>query len=219
MSSEGALRDRNTAGFELIETLRWEPEAGFIRLDRHLARLTVSARSLGFILSEGAVMDTLEACARGEGALRVRLTLRTDGTAEASAQPYTPMPAGAVWKLAVAKSRLRSDEPLLRHKTSRRAVYDAARAEYSRDEADEVILLNERGEVCEGTITNIFLDAGRGEFLTPALTCGLLPGVLRAEMIEEGRAREAEIYLDTLTEAKQLFVGNSLRGLIKAALG
>ncbi len=82
-----------------------------------------------------------------------------------------------------------------------------------------MLLLNERGEVCEGTITNVFIDAGDGgPLLTPPLSCGLLPGVLRAEMLEAGRAVEAILTLADLKTAKELFVGNSLRGLIRVQL-
>ena len=77
----------------------------------------------------------------------------------------------------MAQTRLRSGDPLLRHKTTRRAVYDRARGEFAPAEADEVLLLNERDEVCEGTITSLFVDAGDGgPLLTPALACGLLAG-------------------------------------------
>ena len=85
-------------------------------------------------------------------------------------------------------------------------------------QADEVILLNERGEVCEGTITNVFVDIGDGVLVTPALACGLLPGVLRGELLDAGRAREAVLSPADLMDAKALFVGNSLRGLIPARL-
>ena len=77
---------------------------------------------------------------------------------------------------------IRADK-LLRHKTTRRAVYEAARAEYPAAEADEVLLLNERGEACEGTITSVFLDDGSGILKTPPISCGLLAGVLRTELI------------------------------------
>ena len=52
------------------------------------------------------------------------------------------------------------DDPLIRHKTTHRTVYDSRPRRVSRGDADEVILLNERGEVCEGTITNVFADRG-----------------------------------------------------------
>jgi 4-amino-4-deoxychorismate lyase len=218
MPAEGALRDGTAAGFELIETLRWEPGEGFVRLERHLARLAKSARSLGFAHDEIAVREVLEGGARGEAALRVRLTLAQDGRIAAINAPFEPLPPDAVWSLRIAKTRLDSADPLLRHKTTRRQVYEAPRAEFSRGEADEVLLLNERGEVCEGTITNVFADFGDGKLLTPSLGCGLLPGVLRAEMLDTGKAKEAVLSEADLRDATALYVGNSLRGLIRARL-
>jgi 4-amino-4-deoxychorismate lyase len=122
-------------------------------------------------------------------ALRIRLTLAADGTARATSHAFALQPKDTTWTLRIAQTRLDSRDPLLRHKTSRRSVYEAARAEFTHRQADEVILLNERREVCEGTITNLFVERGDG-LVTPPLNCGLLAGILRAEMIEsERRAR------------------------------
>jgi 4-amino-4-deoxychorismate lyase len=218
MPAEGTLRDGTAAGFELIETLRWEPEEGFVRLDRHLARLYASAHALGFVADPEAIGEVLRD-ARGERVpLRVRLTLAKDGKASATTAPFEPLAADAVWTLRIAKTRLDADDPLIRHKTTRRAVYDAARAEFSHGEADEALLLNQRGEVCEGTITNVFIDIGEPVLVTPALASGLLPGVLRGEMIEQGRAKDAVVTEADLRAARALYVGNSLRGLIKTRL-
>jgi 4-amino-4-deoxychorismate lyase len=129
---------------------------------------------------------------------------------------YEPLPDGVVWRLKLARTRLQSANPLLRHKTSRRDAYAQARSEYTHDQADEVLLANERGEVCEGTITSLFADFGEKALLTPALACGLLAGVLRAQMIDGGAAREAIFSCDELRSARAVFVGNSLRGLIPA---
>jgi 4-amino-4-deoxychorismate lyase len=106
----------------------------------------------------------------------------------------------------------------LRHKTSRRQVYTHARSEHLITQADEVLMANERAEICEGTITNVFADFGDGVLVTPRLDCGLLPGVLRGELLDEGRAREAIYSFDDLKSAKAIYVGNSLRGLIPATL-
>ena len=220
MPSQGEIRDGAGTGFELIETMRWEPDTGFVRLDRHLARLSSSAQTFGFAYDAERIGEALkEAVAGRDGALRMRLVLSSSGKAEASAQPYQPLPPHTVWKLKIAQTRLFSADALLRHKTSRREAFVAARAEFEPREADEVILLNERGELCEGTITNVFLDMGDDALLTPALSCGLLPGVLRAELLAEGRAREAVLKPADLIEAQRLFVGNSLRGLIPARMG
>ena len=218
MPAEGALRDGTAAGFELIETLRWEPEGGFVRLERHLARLYASAHALGFAADPEAIGEALRDC-RGERVpLRVRLTLAEDGKVNATTAPFEPLPADAVWTLRIAATRLDSADPLIRHKTTRRAVYEAARAEFRPEEADEVLLLNERGEACEGMITNLFIDTGDPVLVTPALTSGLLPGVLRGSLLEQAKAREAVLTEADLRGAKAIHVGNSLRGLIKAKL-
>lgn len=218
MPAEGALRDGTPAGFELIETLRWEPEEGFVRLDRHLARLYASAHALGFAADPEAIGEALRECKGERVPLRVRLTLARDGEVNATTAPFEPLPADAVWTLRIAKTRLDSTDPLIRHKTTRRQAYEAARAEFSREEADEVLLLNQRGEVCEGTITNLFIDLGEPVLVTPALTSGLLPGVLRGSLVDQATAREAVLTVADLRAAKALYVGNSLRKLIKARL-
>jgi branched-subunit amino acid aminotransferase/4-amino-4-deoxychorismate lyase len=113
----------------------------------------------------------------------------------------------------VADRRFDAADPLLRHKTTRRAFYETALAEAQG--ADEAIFLNQRDEVCEGARTNIFV-ARDGVLLTPPLSSGLLPGVLRADLLEQGKAREAILRIDDLRG--EFFLGNSLRGLLRARL-
>lgn len=219
MSAEGALRDGNTADFDLIETMRWEPDQGFLRFERHLARLYGSAEELGFACDPQRVGEVLaNTVGAQQTALRTRLVLQRNGEVTAAAQPYEPLAADKVWRLQLARVRLSSTDTLLRHKTSRRQLYTHARSEYLVTQADEVLLANERGEICEGTITNVFADFGDGVLMTPRLDCGLLPGVLRAELLDEGRVQEAIYSYDELKSAKAIFVGNSLRGLIPATL-
>lgn len=219
MSAEGALRDGNTADFDLIETMRWEPGQGFLRFERHLARLYGSAEELGFACDPQRVGEVLaNTVGAQQTALRTRLVLQRNGEVTAAAQPYEPLATDKVWRLQLARVQLSSTDTLLRHKTSRRQLYTHARSEYLVTQADEVLLANERGEICECTITNVFADFGDGVLMTPRLDCGLLPGVLRAELLDEGRVQEAIYSYDELKSAKAIFVGNSLRGLIPATL-
>lgn len=203
--------------FSLIETLRYDPEAGFLRLRLHLARLTRSARRLGFTGAAAAEARLQEAVGNAEGALRVRLTLDRQGVIAVTTAPFAPLPAEALWRVRIASTRLDSSDRLLRMKTTRRSAYEAARNEFSVAEADEVLLFNEKGEVCEGTITSIFLDDGHEALKTPPISCGLLAGVLRTELICQRRARVARLSPADL-ERGRLYVGNSLRGLIRAEL-
>lgn len=218
MPSEGTVRDGPASGFQLIETMRWEPGTGLLRGDLHLRRLSRSASELGFRCDLEALEQHLAQAVGGETPLRVRLTLSNDGEVAVTTQPFTPLPPNTVWNLKIAEIRLDRNDPLLRHKTTRRDTHDRARAEISPYDADEVILLNGEGQVCEGTITNVFVGDGNGAYLTPPLGCGLLPGILREELLAEGRAKGAEITPEMLEKAEEFFVGNSLRGLVRARL-
>ncbi|WP_269932370.1 aminotransferase class IV family protein [Aminobacter sp. HY435] len=218
MSSESAFRDGLGAGFQLIETMRWEPQGGFLRHGRHLARLKASAQALGFVFDQMSIEQALARSVAGDTALRTRLVLSPDGHADITVQPFVPLPPDVIWSLRIGKTRLDSSNRLLRHKTTNRAAYDAARGEFASNQADEVILLNESGAVCEGTITSVFVDFGDGPLRTPQLSCGLLAGVLRGDLIDRGEAVEAEIPASDLKFAKAIWVGNSLRGLIRTIL-
>lgn len=203
--------------FSLIETMRWEPANGFLRLDQHMRRLSRSADALGFRQPMGA-QEALKEAAKGDEPLRIRLVMNYRGRVEVTATPFQPVAKDTVWRVQVAqKTRLKSEDTLYRHKTTRREPYEAARAEFPADSVDEVLLLNERGELCEGTFTNIFIEGPDGMLLTPPLSSGLLPGILRADLIRERRARNEVLKPKDLAN-RALFVGNSLRGLIRAEL-
>lgn len=202
----------------LIETLCWEPGTGFVRLERHLARLASSARALNLPHSDDASTALAAAIPPGTSTLlRIRLELFADGRVDVQSAPFTPLAPGQSWRLRIASAQLASTDPLLRHKTSRRAAYAAARAEFPVTEADEVLLANEHGDLCEGTITSLFLDDGSGVLKTPPLACGLLAGVLRQDLLDSGKAVEKILRPDDLATGTVL-VGNSLRGLIRGKL-
>ncbi|MAY63760.1 MAG: hypothetical protein CML29_16280 [Rhizobiales bacterium] len=204
--------------FSLIETMLWRPEEGFVRLDRHLARLSRSADALGFRQPE-SVKEALEEAVSGPDPLRVRLVSSFRGKVEVTTAPFAQVPEGRVWLLRIARqTRLDSSDTLYRHKTTRREPYEAARAEFPSQEADEVLLLNERGELCEGTITNLFVEGPDGILITPPLSSGVLPGILRGELIRERKATNGVLKPADLTGPRKVFVGNSLRGLIPAEL-
>ncbi|MGR3814385.1 MAG: aminotransferase class IV family protein [Cognatishimia activa] len=208
---ESALRDSLPRDARLIETFRWEPEAGFINLDRHLSRMARSAEVLGFDYEDLWALYVIQAS--GEVPLRCRLTLGDDGFAFSSA-PLGETPD--VWRVAISDVRLPSGDALLQHKTTRRDLYDTAREERP-DGIDEALMLNERGEVCEGTITSVFVTLEDGQIVTPPLSCGLLPGIQREIALENG-ALEAVVTVDMLKTAKAIHMGNSLRGIIPVEL-
>lgn len=210
---ESPLHDPLPDGLSLFETLRWTPGGGALRGERHLARMERSARLLGLPFDRDKARALLDGLT-GDAPLRVRLALFPDGRFDLTTAPYVPVQG--VWRLRIADARVRSGDPWRGVKTTERALYDAARAALPGD-CDEMLFLNERGTLCEGTITNLFVERA-GVLLTPPLSAGCLPGILRQELLETGRAREAELTLTDLRGASALYVGNSLRGLIPAVL-
>ena len=190
---------------ELIETLRWDD--GFVRLKAHLARMEKSASVFGLCFSQAAARAALEAAVAGRtGAARVRLVLNEEAGHSASAHDLPPNPGH--WTYRLAETRTDSTDLLLCHKTSWRELYDAPHPG-----SDEVVFQNERGELTEGARSNIFIERG-GLLLTPPLGAGVLPGILRAELIAQGRAREVTLTPGDLNGP--VYFGNSLRGLIPA---
>ena len=105
----------------------------------------------------------------------------------------------------------------MRHKTTRRALYEDALTDAAqRCGADEILFQNERDELCEAARCNLFAPQG-DILLTPPLSCGLLPGTLRAALIAQGRARESIQRLEDIS-GSEFFLGNSVRGLVRARL-
>jgi len=195
---ESALREcGREPGLKLIETLLWDGSAA-PRWPLHLARLHRSAKVLGWTCPPISLPTP-------DHPARLRLTLDAAGTVVWETGPLPP--AKSPWRLGLAGARLSSADPWLRIKSTRREIYDQARAALPSD-LDEAVFLNERGEVCDGTITTVFFDRGQG-LRTPPLTSGLLPGVLRAEI-----ACPEEVLLAEDLPHVRLWVGNALRGLI-----
>ncbi len=196
----------------LIETFKWTPGEGYVLFERHLDRLLASAAYFALPAARDAIVQLLEENARGwTGPMRVRLTLGDTGPALA-AVPLPPTPAR--FRFAIHPEPLDSGSVWLAHKTTNRAFYDAPR-QRAHDERglDELVFFNERGELTEGSFTNLFVTLD-GVLYTPPLTSGLLPGTLRAELIATGRAEERMLTLADLAAAEAIFLGNSVRGLV-----
>ena len=202
------LRDCDP-GLKLIETLRGEA-GGYQRLNGHLERLRRSAAWFGFALDEAAVLRRLESLP-ASGTWRVRLTLAKTGEIEVQAFPLADEPAGPRL-VRLAAEAIDSADPLRRHKTTARQLYDDALRGLGADSSVfDMVFLNERGEVAEGARSNVFVERD-GQLLTPPLASGALPGVLRGELLAAGRAREAVLWPENLQQG--FWLGNALRGLI-----
>lgn len=200
----------------LIETLRYSPRDGFVRLGRHLARMAGSAEKLGFRFAKGEAIAALEEeVYAATHDMRVRVTLDEEGTFAVSSAPLDKAPAQ--WRVRLSEHTMQSADVLLRHKTDWREDYERDLRRAAAEGFDEVLYRNERGELTEGSRSNLFVRLD-GQLVTPPVACGLLDGCLRQEMLENGQCREAVLDDDDLARADEICMGNSLRGLIRARL-
>jgi len=203
------------AGFDLIETMGFDPEEGIGHLELHLERLKASAAELGFAFDRHAARNRIQAlCFELEAPSKLRLLLARSGETALEVAPLPPRPEGAM-ACALIPLPVTSGDWRLRHKSSDRSFYEAAHAAAREAGAAEAVLLRDDGLVTEGSFTNIFVERD-GQLLTPPARLGLLPGVLRRALLEEGRAKEAELTVADLADG--FYLGNAVRGLLPARL-
>jgi branched-subunit amino acid aminotransferase/4-amino-4-deoxychorismate lyase len=187
--------------FRLLETMRVGPHGGVYLLERHLARLQGSARFFEFKCEVEKLRELISQCT---GPSRLRVLLARSGEFDLEAGP---LPQSNPAMLKISPVRVHSANPLLYHKTTNREIYDQAGA--------AGILVNERGEITETAIVNIAVLRG-GRWITPALACGLLPGVLRAELLSTGEIHEGVIRSGELVSGETIRCLNALRGVFEA---
>lgn len=200
--------------FQLLETMRWTRAEGVFLFDLHLRRLRASAAYFGYRLDEAEVRAALDrhVADLGLDACVLRLTLDSSGQVSVT---HRPLPESRPCRIALAQEAVNENDPFLFHKTTNRDVYEAAIKAASG--VDDVLLWNRRGEVTESTIANVVVELD-GVRLTPALDCGLLPGVLRAHLLETGQVREAVIRVEDLARGNGLWLVSAVRGWRAATL-
>lgn len=201
--------------FELIETLRWTPSTqtgeGFFLLEQHLQRLEKTAEYFAFPYDEQAVRGRLEAAAGtfGDEPQRVRLLLDREGIIRIESKPLG-LQGDNPRRVGLAKTPVNSADRFLYHKTTRREAYERARGE--RQDVDETLLWNEKGELTDVCIANLVVEQD-GQLYTPPVKCGLLAGTYRGWLIEQGKVKERVIRVEELEKRERVFLANSVRGM------
>jgi para-aminobenzoate synthetase/4-amino-4-deoxychorismate lyase len=221
---------RTAEDFALFETLGWDPEAGFSLLEQHLSRMQDSANFFGIAFVETEAKSSLEAAVKKvevDGPQRVRLTLSGGGVFTVECQGFVSraldheMPTMKAWdqlpeqSIALCKTPIQADDPLLRHKTSDRSAYERARSEVP--EGIEPMMFNQAGEITESDIANIVYRLG-DQLFTPPVSSGLLPGTLRGQLLNQGALAERALKIDELDNLQAIFLLNDLRGWRKAKI-
>lgn len=206
--------------FFLFETFRWDEEKENPLLLFHYKRLCLSAKYFKFKFPkewknfQGFKEFLKNKLATYKGTLRVKLLLTPEGEIKLELSPMSFFSWGKPLRVGLLK-RKSPPQVFHFHKTSLRQEYDKARVWAQKLGLQEVLFYNERGELLEGTISNLFWERD-GILYTPPLSLGLLPGVLRESLLREKKAKERIITLKDLEkEQGSLYIGNSLRGLGK----
>ncbi|MES2933251.1 MAG: chorismate-binding protein [Pseudomonadota bacterium] len=206
--------------FELFETMHATQADGCRYRERHLQRLSASAAYFGFrcdLAQLGNLLQQHCAALPSEVPHRIRLSLKQDGAAFVQSAPLLPLAQRV--RLLLASDTTAADDLFLRHKSSVRSRYDAGWRKAEAQGAFDSIFFNSDGALTEGGRSNIFLKLD-GHWYTPPLAAGLLPGVMRAVLLQDPawNARERYLTRDDLFKAEQIVACNALRGVMDAVV-
>ena len=201
--------------FDLLETILWDPEHGFVLLERHLQRLEDAATYFDYPCDPSGIARALD---RAKLDLprqphRLRLLVNSRGAVRVESTPLQPQTRP--WRLAVATQPVANKNPFLFHKTTHRQVYDDHRERFP--EHDDVLLWNDKGEITESTLANVVILRHQ-RWITPPVDCGLLAGTFRAQLLEQGKIEEEFVKLRDLRSTDEIFLINSVRQWIDTEL-
>lgn len=246
-SSRRARLVRSNRARRAAQTILYAPSTSIYLLERHHERLERTAASLGFA---SATLDELRAhvlasMGRADRAHRVRVISHPDGTLAITVTPH-PLPhdgfpnldpAAAPLRVVLDSVRLDTSRLSLCHKTTSRRIYDDARARVGcaplgvvdATAPFDALLANERGELTESGIANVALEVARGEpWITPPLSCGLVDGVMRRELLHRGQLVEGVVTVQQLLAAAamrstaewypRIYCFNAVRGIYEVEL-
>lgn len=200
----------------LIESMHLAADGSIRDRELHLARLRLAAQVFGFYVPERAIREELDAYAKHRPqaeARRLRLQLNHDGTFSLADFAIPVVPAQPF--VVISDQRIASQSILRRHKTTQRSLYETEYARAVEQGAYEVLFLNEHGNVAEAARHNVFIRKV-GKLLTPPISEGALPGILRQSM--QAEVTEQALTLEDLKTADAIYIGNAVRGLTQVFL-
>jgi para-aminobenzoate synthetase/4-amino-4-deoxychorismate lyase len=200
----------NAPTFDLLETILWTTQDGYFMLDYHLRRLKDSSEYFGFSFNQDDIRKKLDRISDhfSNKSHKIRLLLAEDGNITTTSEAiHNNSPINPV-KLTFSKIHVNSSNPMLYHKTTNRQMYEKAKKLHL--DCDDIIFINERNEITETSIYNIVLKIN-GEYITPPISSGLLPGTFRAFLLDRNQIKEKRLTLSDLRNCDEIFVINSVR--------
>lgn len=200
--------------FDILEAILWD--SGYQHLAKHLQRMAASAAYFDYPFASAdiqRILAQLSATFVPDQRYKVRLKLQRTGQCSGEALQLVQSAPNTELYIVLSSERTHSQDRMLYHKTTARALYDQASRFAQENGYADVTFLNEKGEVTEGATNTIFIERD-GTLLTPPLSCGLLNGVYRQSILENNlQAREEKLVLDDLLKAEKIYICNSIRGL------
>jgi len=207
--------------YEIIETLRYDPGKGFALITAHIHRLAASAAYFNIPCNRSALKRMLKERAAGfrpQKAYRVRILMNDAGDCKLSHAIISDT-VRTQRTIAVSKHAVDSRNVFLRHKTTNRRLYDAEHRKARKRGLSDVIFMNEKHQVTEGAISNVFVKKN-GIYCTPPVSCGLLPGTYRDALLKrkKGIYREKVLWYTDLVHADEIYLCNSVQGMMRVTL-
>jgi para-aminobenzoate synthetase/4-amino-4-deoxychorismate lyase len=204
----------------IFPRLNWASKYGYFLKELQLERLMNSAAYFNFLFNENSIRKSLDQermKLNPDRTYRIRLLLAKNGKIKISSSPIKSINTEV--KIAISDKKTDPKNIYLFHKTTNRSLYDGELKKYQTHGCFDVIFTNERGEITEGAISNIFIKKD-GKYYTPPTECGLLDGVFRKYFISNNGDKifEKIIYLNDLKKADEVLIANSVRGLLKAKI-
>ncbi len=184
---KGTFLTRRRPPFSLIETMRCEKEVALLPL--HMERLADSADYFGIRYDSSALIAEIKEAIKncGDRVSRLRLELNQNGKWSISVAPLEQI----IWngRILLVMEPSNSRDVFLHHKTTNRDFYEHQLAKARQAGFDEVLFMNESSQLTEGAISNYFFRID-GKWLTPRLSCGVLPGVQRGYILQNLKGAE-----------------------------
>lgn len=210
----------NHPRFDLIESLKYSPNEGYTFFEKHVERLNRSADYFLFNKNINTIRDELTehseflSCDEDEF-FKVRLLLSKDGNVTITSEKIKKTSEESIPLAVLSSSPINSENSFYFHKTTEREFYQIEFQKYRKlTNCYDVIFLNEKNEITEGSYTNIFIKKG-GVYYTPPVECGLLPGIYREHMLENEtlEIQEKKLFISDIETAEEVYLCNSVRGL------
>jgi para-aminobenzoate synthetase/4-amino-4-deoxychorismate lyase len=217
LTKSKVLSVKDSSDFELFETMKWDTDSGVFLEEYHFNRLKDSASYFDFKFCDVRGKEIIDETIRNisNNLCVIRLFVNAKGGIRIETSEVPVFIKNQKYTVSLAKNPVQSENIFLYHKTTQREVYENAEGENLH--SDDVILWNEEGNLTESTIANIILNI-KGNWVTPSINCGLLRGVYRESMLENGLIEERKIHKSEIADLSEITLINSVRGEFKAKL-